>query len=190
MLVVQAHQCVEAIDIIHQSPKSAVWKPFDHQENLVIVAADSPATQWVRYNGHFGESLGKPAFTHATEVWGAPFGIGRRAIVKTIAAGAAKMREFGIGAPTLALGARQYIQRSNTADWKHIHVYAAQDVVSACHSAHVPHQMHLLQLCTWYLQLVLQTNPLQLCLQLSIQPYLLCAGWGTTSSCFRSLHCQ
>ena len=127
----QAHQCVEAIDIIHQSPKSAVWKPYTREENLVLVSANNPATQWVRYNGHFGKSLGKPAFTHATEVWGAPFGIGRRAVVSTIAAGAAKMREFGHGAPTLALGARHYIQRPKIADWKHIHVFAAQDVVRA-----------------------------------------------------------
>ncbi len=127
----QAHQCVEAIDIIHQSPKSAVWKPYTREENLVLVSANNPATQWVRYNGHFGKSLGKPAFTHATEVWGAPFGIGRRAVVSTIAAGAAKMREFGHGAPTLALGARHYIQMPKIANWKHIRVFAAQDVVRA-----------------------------------------------------------
>ena len=126
----QAHQCVEAIDIIHQSPKSAVWKPFESEHNMIIVSADNPATQWVRYNGHIGKHLGKPAFTHATEVWGARFGIGRRAIVNTIAAAASKMKEFGVGAPTLALGGRHYIQRPTVSDWKHIHVYAAQDVVS------------------------------------------------------------
>ncbi|KAA6423453.1 MAG: hypothetical protein FRX49_06514 [Trebouxia sp. A1-2] len=131
----QAHQCVEAIDIIHQSPKSAVWKPFTTEENLVLVSANNPASQWVRYNGQFGKCLGKPAFTHATEVWGAPFGIGRRAIVSTIAAGAAKMREFGHGAPTSALGARHYIQRPKIADWKHIHVFAAQDVVLSANPA-------------------------------------------------------
>ena len=108
-----------------------MWKPFTTEENLVLVSANNPATQWVRYNGHFGKSLGKPAFTHATEVWGALFGIGRRAVVSTIAAGAAKMREFGHGAPTLALGARHYIQRPEIADWKHVHVFAAQDVVRA-----------------------------------------------------------
>ena len=126
----QAHQCVEAIDIIHQSPKSAVWKPFESEHNLVHVSADNPATPWVRYNGHFGKHLGKPAFTQATEVWGAPFGIGRRAIVNTIAAAASKMKEFGVGAATLALGARHYIQRPKVSDWKHIHVYAAQGMVS------------------------------------------------------------
>ena len=126
----QAHQCVEAIDIIHQSPKSAVWKPYESESNLILVSADNPATQWVKYNGYYGKHLGKPAFTQATQVWGAPFGIGRRAIVSTIAAGASKMREFGEGAPTLALGARHYIRRPKIADWKHIHVYAAQDVVS------------------------------------------------------------
>ena len=99
---------------------------------MIIVSADNPATQWVRYKGHFGKHLGKPAFTHATEVWGAPFGIGRRAIVNTIAAAASKMKEFGIGAATLAMGARHYIQRPKISDWKHIHVYAAQDVVSHC----------------------------------------------------------
>ena len=96
---------------------------------MIIVSADNPATQWVRYNGHLGKPLGKPAFTHATEVWGAPFGIGRRAVVNTIAAAASKMKEFGSGAATLALGARHYIQKPKFSDWKHIHVYAAQDVV-------------------------------------------------------------
>ena len=126
----QAHQCVEAIDIIHQSPKSAVWKPFSQEANLILVSANDPATDWVQYNGHLGKALGKPAFTHATEVWGAPFGIGRRAIIKTIAAGAAQMKDLGQGAPTLALGARHYIQRPQVSEWKHIHVYAAQEVVS------------------------------------------------------------
>ena len=129
-MTVQAHHCVEAIDIIHQSPKSAVWKPYESDSNLVLVSADNPATRWVRYNGFYGKHLGKPAFTQATEVWGAPFGIGRKAIVNSIAAGASKMREFGEGAPTPALGARHYICRPKIADWKHIHVYAAQDVVS------------------------------------------------------------
>ena len=126
----QAHQCVEAIDIIHQSPKSPVWRPYESPGNLVLTSPNNPATQWVRYNGHFGQHLGKPAFTHATEVWGAPFGIGRRAIVNTIAAAASKMKEFGVGRATLALGARHYIQRPKVSDWNHIHVYAAQDVVS------------------------------------------------------------
>lgn len=130
LAVLQAHQCVEAIDIIQQSPKSAVWKPFESKHNMVIVSADNPATPWVCYNGHFGKHLGKPTFTHATEVWGAPFGIGRRAIVSTLAAAASKMKEFGVGAATLALGARHYIQRPKVSEWKHIHVYAAQDVVS------------------------------------------------------------
>ena len=103
---------------------------------MVVVSADNPATQWVRYNGHFGKHLGKPSFTNATEVWGAPFGIGRRAIVNTIAAAASKMKEFAAGSATLALGARHYIQRPRASDWKHIHVYAAQDVVSALGSRH------------------------------------------------------
>ena len=146
----QAHQCVEAIDIIHQSPKSAVWKPFESEHNIIMVSADNPETQWVRYNGHLGKHLGKPAFTHATEVWGAPFGIGRRAIVKTIAAAASKMKEFGSGAATLALGARHYIQKPKVSDLKHIHVYAAQDVVRdlVFRSQSQTHQVLLLQTMT------------------------------------------
>ena len=101
---------------------------------MVVVSADNPATQWVCYNGHFGKHLGKPAFTHATEVWGASFGIGRRAIVNTIAAAASRMKEFGVGTATLALGARHYIQRPKVSDWKLIHVYAAQDVVGLLNS--------------------------------------------------------
>lgn len=142
--VLQAHQCVEAIDIIHQSPKSPLWKPYESEHNLIYVSVDNPATPWVRYNGHFGKHLGKPAFTQATEVWGAPFGIGRRAIVNTIAAAASKMKEFGVGAATLAPGARHYIQRPKVCDWKHIHVYAAQDMVS--HSVFLLHTQHICHL--------------------------------------------
>lgn len=126
----QAHQAVETVDIIHQSPKSATWRPFDADTGIVFVSADNPETQWVRYNGYFGVPLGQPSFTQATEVWGAALGLTRRAFVKTLAVAAAKMTKIGSGQPTCGLGARQYIQQPFVRDWKQIHVYEEQDVVS------------------------------------------------------------
>lgn len=162
----QAHQAVETVDIIHQSPKSALWRPFDSDNDIIFVSADNPDTQWVRFNGHFGIPLGQPSFTNATEVWGAALGLTRRAFVKTRAAAAAKMTRVDSGQPTSALGARHYIKEPLVHEWKHIHVFEEQDVVSSWQLSEAQH-------C---LSLMLVTPQINVCTSMATQAGCAAAG--------------
>lgn len=67
--------------------------------------------------------------------------------MKTLAAAAASMTKVGSGQPTCGLGARHYIWQPFVQDWKHIHVFEEQDVVSclAFQSSVMPGSA----LCVW-----------------------------------------